>query len=240
MKELSIDIPRCDGCRACEIACVIEHTPGKLLCAAVRASPRSPARLHIERVEGQNIPVTCRQCVEAACADACIAGANYHNPERGTVDHDDDRCVGCWSCLMVCPFGVIERTYLTRTLEDSPQRHREHRAKTVGTPVNADERGHAAGVSQPTSASICVNPRPNSVPLRDPCVSVVPSEAVAAKCDLCPERQIPACVAACAPGALRFGQVEDFSQATRQGPVAAIGFVWEPGQGGPGWGMGRR
>ena len=29
------------------------------------------------------------------------------DPETGAIRHDDDRCVGCWSCVMVCPFGAI-------------------------------------------------------------------------------------------------------------------------------------
>jgi carbon-monoxide dehydrogenase iron sulfur subunit len=29
------------------------------------------------------------------------------DPETGTVSHDADKCVGCWSCVMMCPFGGI-------------------------------------------------------------------------------------------------------------------------------------
>ncbi len=27
--------------------------------------------------------------------------------KTGLVMIDKDRCIGCWSCIMVCPFGVV-------------------------------------------------------------------------------------------------------------------------------------
>lgn len=29
------------------------------------------------------------------------------DPETGLVQVEAQRCVGCWMCVMVCPFGVI-------------------------------------------------------------------------------------------------------------------------------------
>ena len=31
------------------------------------------------------------------------------NENTGVVNCDEDKCVGCWSCIMVCPYGVIKR-----------------------------------------------------------------------------------------------------------------------------------
>jgi carbon-monoxide dehydrogenase iron sulfur subunit len=28
---------------------------------------------------------------------------------------DEDKCIGCWTCVMVCPYGVIGRHLETRT-----------------------------------------------------------------------------------------------------------------------------
>jgi carbon-monoxide dehydrogenase iron sulfur subunit len=39
---------------------------------------------------------------------ACIAGAISRSAE-GVVLTDRDRCIGCWTCVMVCPYGVIGR-----------------------------------------------------------------------------------------------------------------------------------
>jgi len=39
---------------------------------------------------------------------ACIAGA-IHRTEQQAVFTDTDKCIGCWTCVMVCPYGVIGR-----------------------------------------------------------------------------------------------------------------------------------
>ena len=39
---------------------------------------------------------------------ACISGAISRN-EEGVVITDADKCIGCWTCVMVCPYGVIGR-----------------------------------------------------------------------------------------------------------------------------------
>jgi carbon-monoxide dehydrogenase iron sulfur subunit len=39
---------------------------------------------------------------------ACIAGA-ISRSMAGVVTTDKDKCIGCWTCVMVCPHGVIGR-----------------------------------------------------------------------------------------------------------------------------------
>jgi len=108
MKEIFVRLDRCLGCRSCQLACAVEHSSSKTLFAAVAETPRPRHRLYIERADSHNIPLTCRHCDPAPCLDACIAGA-IHRDERGSVVHREDRCVGCWTCLMVCPYGVVGR-----------------------------------------------------------------------------------------------------------------------------------
>jgi carbon-monoxide dehydrogenase iron sulfur subunit len=31
------------------------------------------------------------------------------NKKTGVVTCNEEKCVGCWSCIMVCPYGVIKR-----------------------------------------------------------------------------------------------------------------------------------
>jgi len=31
-----------------------------------------------------------------------------YKDKHGTVLHDSEKCVGCWMCIMACPFGVIK------------------------------------------------------------------------------------------------------------------------------------
>jgi carbon-monoxide dehydrogenase iron sulfur subunit len=39
---------------------------------------------------------------------ACIAGA-IHRTDESVVMTNSDKCIGCWTCVMVCPYGVIGR-----------------------------------------------------------------------------------------------------------------------------------
>jgi carbon-monoxide dehydrogenase iron sulfur subunit len=34
-------------------------------------------------------------------------GCITKDAETGQMLHDQTRCVGCWMCVMVCPFGAI-------------------------------------------------------------------------------------------------------------------------------------
>lgn len=114
MKEIFARLDRCMGCRSCQLACATEHSAGKTLFAAATETPRPRYRLYVERAEERNVPLTCRHCDPAPCLEACIAGA-ISRDARGVVVHDADRCVGCWTCLMVCPYGVIGRKLEQRT-----------------------------------------------------------------------------------------------------------------------------
>ena len=108
MKEIFVRLDRCMGCRSCQLACATEHSTAKTLFGALAEAPRPRYRLYVERGDGRNVPLTCRHCDPAPCLEACIAGA-ISRDDRGMVVHREDRCVGCWTCLMVCPYGVIGR-----------------------------------------------------------------------------------------------------------------------------------
>ncbi|MFP4545802.1 MAG: 4Fe-4S dicluster domain-containing protein [Methanomassiliicoccales archaeon] len=159
MKKIRINLDRCLGCKACEVACAKEHSSSGSLAEAVRERPRPLSRIKVQkgikvRDEEERRPpfgeskkklpekkvyaLRCRHCERPRCVDACISGA-LRKTEEGTVIHDPEKCVGCWMCIMACPFGAIKRD---------------------------------------------------------------PARNIIVKCDLCPHREIPACVEACKTGAI--------------------------------------
>lgn len=107
-RQLYVVPSRCTGCRSCEMACAVEHSQSKSIFGAITETPQPRRRIYVEAVEGQAVPVACRHCDEALCLNACIAGA-ISRDERGFVRIDFSRCVGCNSCIMLCPFGVIQK-----------------------------------------------------------------------------------------------------------------------------------
>jgi electron transport protein HydN len=104
---------RCIGCRTCEIACALSHaepgiepsiTPadGDDVLACLGRAPR----LEVIKAENVCMPVTCHHCDDAPCAGACPTGAISF--VENTVQVDQNRCIGCKSCMIVCPYGMIE------------------------------------------------------------------------------------------------------------------------------------
>lgn len=107
-QEIYIVPARCTGCRTCEMVCAVEHSRSKSLYGAITETPPPRRRIYVEAVDTMAVPVACRHCDEAFCANACITGA-IRRDSRGFVLLDDSRCIGCNSCIMLCPFGVIQK-----------------------------------------------------------------------------------------------------------------------------------
>lgn len=108
MKEILVRLERCLGCLSCQIACAVGHSQSKTLFGAILERPAPRYRVHVAAGEGFNLPLQCRQCEDAPCVQACMSGAMRRGD--GGVVVDEANCVGCWMCVMVCPFGVITPT----------------------------------------------------------------------------------------------------------------------------------
>lgn len=62
-------------------------------------------------VEGDvkhSIAISCRHCPDAPCVEACISGA-MQKTEDGMVWCDTTRCVGCMTCVLICPYGAVHK-----------------------------------------------------------------------------------------------------------------------------------
>ncbi|THB75787.1 MAG: 4Fe-4S dicluster domain-containing protein [Desulfobacteraceae bacterium] len=109
LKEIFARTDMCTGCQSCRLACAVAHSDSKNLFAAIHETPRAKSRVYVEWLDDQiKVPVLCRHCEDAPCINACIAGAITRSDDN-TVITNDDKCIGCWTCVMVCPYGVIGR-----------------------------------------------------------------------------------------------------------------------------------
>lgn len=98
------DSGKCIGCRTCEVACVVSHQEHQD-CAQLTPATFLP-RLHMIK-NGQISTVTmCRQCEDAPCANVCPNGAITR--EHGFVHVHQERCIGCKTCVVACPYGAME------------------------------------------------------------------------------------------------------------------------------------
>ncbi len=110
MKRICIKEESCFGCHLCEVYCQVGHSQSKdLIKAFKRESPRPLSRLWVEENRPVSFSVQCRHCPEPPCVYACLTGALQQDPESGVVTVDAERCIGCWTCLLVCPFGAIRQ-----------------------------------------------------------------------------------------------------------------------------------
>jgi carbon-monoxide dehydrogenase iron sulfur subunit len=109
MKRIYANEEVCIGCKLCEIWCTVEHSRSKDIIKAFKHElQKSGPRVIVEISKPISFALQCRHCKEPDCVYACISGAMYID-ENGTVQHDKEKCVGCFSCIMVCPYGAIAR-----------------------------------------------------------------------------------------------------------------------------------
>ncbi|MHB9095357.1 MAG: 4Fe-4S dicluster domain-containing protein [Eubacteriales bacterium] len=109
MKQILVRTERCVGCKTCELACCTAHSDSKDLLGALLSGQRPVRRVYVEtNSEGSiSMPVQCRQCREPKCVSACMTGAMHLDEKTGLVFNREEKCVGCWMCVMVCPYGAI-------------------------------------------------------------------------------------------------------------------------------------
>ena len=98
-----IDNRKCIGCHACTTACKSEHD------VAIGVN-----RTYVKQVEKGEFPNTrrifsvmrCNHCTDAPCVEICPVEALYTR-EDGIVDFDNNRCIGCKSCMQACPYDAL-------------------------------------------------------------------------------------------------------------------------------------
>jgi carbon-monoxide dehydrogenase iron sulfur subunit len=116
MNRIYCVIEKCLACRSCELACAAAHASSHSLLKAIQAGEIPRPRIRVEAVDDKGslhrvraIAIQCRHCDDPACALACISGGIRKDRETGYVTFSLEKCVGCWSCIMVCPIGAIRR-----------------------------------------------------------------------------------------------------------------------------------
>ena len=111
------DSTLCGGCQGCEIACADQYgfpypedepSPG-----VIRKTSES-RRVSINSFKTSQgelyMRSACNHCNEPACASACLTKAMLKTDE-GPVIWREEKCMGCRSCMIACPFDVPKFEY---------------------------------------------------------------------------------------------------------------------------------
>jgi formate dehydrogenase iron-sulfur subunit len=123
IKSTLIDITKCIGCRACQVACKqwneregetteLQDYMGFQNPATLSANTLTLITFH--ELPNESAPGgldylftmrRCLHCLEPACASACPTTALESQPD-GPVSYDPDKCIGCRYCVWACPWSV--------------------------------------------------------------------------------------------------------------------------------------
>ncbi len=104
MKRIYVEEKWCLACRLCEYNCAFANSGKDDMVKALKGAKIHP-RIRVEQAGGISFAVSCRHCRDPLCQRACISGAL--SLKDGQVHIDENKCVGCYTCIMVCPYGAI-------------------------------------------------------------------------------------------------------------------------------------
>lgn len=123
IKTTLVDITKCIGCRACQVACKqwndrdgedtqLQSSLG--LQNPITLSADTLTLISYHELPNESAPGgldylfamrRCLHCLEPACASACPTTALTRQPD-GPVTYDANKCIGCRYCVWACPWGV--------------------------------------------------------------------------------------------------------------------------------------
>lgn len=195
-----IDLHKCVGCAACDIACKSENNvPANFHWAnhVIETSGTFP------NVRYRHVPTLCNHCENAPCVEVCPTTA-MHKDEDGITMHDADRCIGCRACQLACPYEVIFFN------DDAP--HGEYRDESSIIPGGAS---NGAEVAKKIG-----EPLPYYNPDRAETYDGIRREGIVEKCTFCDHRvkagKQPWCVVSCPSKARIFGDLDDANGEVRE------------------------
>ncbi len=114
MKQMGfyINAGACIGCKVCELSCKDKKSlPMGIRLRRVREYGggewiEKDGYMVPDNVFTYFVSLSCMHCAKPACLDACPAEAIYKGKDTGIVLIDKERCIGCGSCVDVCPYGA--------------------------------------------------------------------------------------------------------------------------------------
>lgn len=104
MKRVYVNEQWCLGCHLCEYYCAFANSRMDDMVKALKGREIRP-NIQIEEKDNVSFAVSCRHCREPLCVRSCITGAL--SIRDGVVRIDRNKCVGCYTCVLVCPYGAV-------------------------------------------------------------------------------------------------------------------------------------
>jgi molybdopterin-containing oxidoreductase family iron-sulfur binding subunit len=186
-----IDLDRCNGCQACEIACRSENNiavggPGAAQEGRTVFWMRVLSESHGEwpDVRTRFLPRPCLQCDRPPCTAVCPVRATSLG-EEGIVGQIYPRCIGCRYCANACPYTAKSFNWRSPTYPSStaPMLNPDVSTRPVGVIEKCTFCHHRLQQAREQAAI-------EARPLRE-------------------EDYVPACADSCPTGAIAFGDLDN-------------------------------
>ncbi|MCL1847336.1 MAG: 4Fe-4S dicluster domain-containing protein [Coriobacteriia bacterium] len=98
------DTEECIGCRTCQVAC---QDRNNLEVGIVFRGVGSFESGNYPNAVIYHYSASCNHCETPACVANCPTGAMQKDAGgEGTIQHDDELCIGCETCVNTCPYKV--------------------------------------------------------------------------------------------------------------------------------------
>lgn len=132
-KAVLVDLRRCIGCRACQVACK-RWNDREAVNTKMNSDPKyewtNPSKFSpdtytyvrfVKTGSGDSLKWTfaklqCNHCIEPHCVTACPTTALVKT-EEGPVSYRKELCIGCAYCVNACPFGVPKFDEVNKIIE---------------------------------------------------------------------------------------------------------------------------
>jgi formate dehydrogenase iron-sulfur subunit len=115
-----IDVSKCIGCKACQVACGewndlrdvvgrnvgVYDNPADLTAESWTVMRFTEFEEDNGRLEWLIRKDGCMHCAEPGCLKACPSPGAIVQYSNGIVDFIEEHCIGCGSCITGCPFNV--------------------------------------------------------------------------------------------------------------------------------------
>lgn len=190
-----IDLHKCVGCGACDLACKSENnTPEGIEWATHVIETHG----EFPNVRYEHVPTLCNHCENPQCVRVCPTQAMHIDKETGMVLHNSDICIGCKSCIQADPYHVIHF--------NKKQAHREWKTKEKS--LIADCTSTMSEIARDTQS-----PFPYYNNDRESTYEGIRPKGTVEKCTFCDHRvrkgELPYCVISCPADARIFGDLND-------------------------------
>src|SRR5512140_3263957 len=115
-----IDISKCIGCKACQVACMewndlrddigsnvgVYDNPADLTAQSWTVMRYAEVEVEAGRLEWLIRKDGCMHCSHPGCLKACPAPGAVVQYSNGIVDFHEENCIGCGYCITGCPFNI--------------------------------------------------------------------------------------------------------------------------------------